>query len=79
MEVPTAVPKSQRSPRLKLASPRQVPKMKKDKDMKTLLVHESPRKHQRKKNSAAQEKGKVVDLEADKGQMRVERKLILSE
>lgn len=45
MEVPAAVLKSPRSPRPKLALARDVPNLKKHKQKKMLLVHQSLRKH----------------------------------
>lgn len=72
MEVPAAVPKAPRSPRLKPTPKREAPKPKKDKQKKTMPMRESPRKHTstqvpQKENPIAQGKGKVVDLEAEEG------------
>lgn len=45
MEVLAAVLMMSRSPRLKPMPTREVPKLKKDKQKKPMLVHESPQKH----------------------------------
>ena len=72
MEVPTAMPKAPRSPRPKPMPKREAPKPKRDKQKKMMPVHESPRKHpntqaQRKEKKTTQEKGKVVELDAEEG------------
>ena len=65
VEVTAEVPKSQRFPKPKPIPPKEGPKMKKDKQKATQLVHESPMKHQKKEKPTAQEQAKVVDLEPD--------------
>lgn len=60
------VPKSLRLPKPRPTSQKEGPKTKKDKHKAKQLVHESPRKHQKKENPTAQEKGKVIDLGPDK-------------
>lgn len=67
VEVPADVLKSLRLPGLRPMQTREGPKMKKDKQKATQLVHESPRKHQKKEKPTVQQKGKVVNLESDEG------------
>lgn len=72
IKVLTVVHNAPRFPKPKPTLTREVPKLKKDKQKKTLSVRESLRKNpntqaQRKENPSTQEKGKVVDLEAKEG------------
>lgn len=67
VDMPTTVPKSLKSPRLKPTLETEGSRMKKDKLKVIQLVCELRRKHQKKEKPTTHEKGKVVNLEFNKG------------